>query len=361
MQHDVFATGLAHPGPDDILQTAHLYDRSYSEASRYPFPGYQRRDSRLLQLCGVTPLVPLLPAWWSDVVQLSPEPLRSLLSHLPAEDFYRGCLGERLVLEMESLVGSLRPRPIWARSPRLGKILLAFLPGGASHPLYRRYQERGSKNWLDLELVVSAHPWDILSMGSGSGFSTCQDLFGGDLAWVFNEKLPANLLDGGMAVAYVQQAGGDRWASRRMQARAIVRLLRSADGRDGILIDRCYGDSGRREALLAQLATLLAEAGLPLWIPPWYNTRGRVTESAGQAFPAYGPYQDFKGLPLPYLDQADSNQDFYWEPWSYCPRRTFHRLTSSVIEAAPDALFSPSKTVDLDRWIQKRVAALLDA
>ena len=360
MQHDAFAAGLAYPGPDDIRQTAHLYDRSYSEASRYPFPGYQRRDSRILRFCGVAPLVPLLPAWWSDVVALAPEPLRSLLSRLPAEDFYRGCLGERLTLEMESLVGSLRPKQAWARSPPLGKILLTFLPG-KRHPLYRRYQERGSKTWLNLELVVSAHPWDILSMGSGCGFSTCQDLFGGDLAWVFNEKLPANLLDSGMAVAYVQQAGGDRWASKRMQARAIVRLLRSADGRDGILIDRCYGDPGRREALLAQLAAQFAQARLPLWIPPWYNTRGRVSESLGQALPAYGPYQDFKGLPLPYLDQADSNQDFYWESWSFCPLRTFHRLTSSVIEAAPEALCAPIKTVDLDDWIQKHVAALLDA
>jgi hypothetical protein len=326
-----FADSLRVPTPRDIAQVRRRYERYYSSAYLLPFPGYRKRHPILQQLCGVQPMAPQLPAWWNDIVALMPECLRPLMERLPAADFYAGKLNPTLEQELRALGKQFATPPTWARSPRLGKLLLAML-SDASHPLYRRYEQRGYKRWQDVQIVISAHPWDILTMGTSEHFVTCQDLFGREAAAIFNEKLPANLLDSGMVVAYVQKACEDRWKIGRMKARIILRLLRTRRDHYGILLDRSYGDAGLATGLITQLDALIAACGLAHWMPPNYKGHEGIVVCLDQPFPAYGLPQQFHGLPLPYLDQGDMNQDFYWEPCQPMGGASSHRLHAAVVE-----------------------------
>ena len=321
-----FQTSLSTVGASDLARARKRYYSYYSQADSISFPGYRPRHRILRSLCGVYPCERPLPDWWRQELPplLAEQELRTLLAHVTNDDFYLGRLSDQLARELKQLGQRYDKTPPWARSPRLGKILLASLPGGASHPLYARYQDRGTKQHeSDRAVIVSAHPWDILSMGCSRHFSTCQALDGeNDDAKDYNDRLPANLLDSGMAVAYVPEADDDnRWELERMQARVILRLMRTRGGIWGVLIDRFYGDQGLCLAMEASLESLLKRAGLPRWVPAHYYRDWEVFHASEEGtVSVYGPLQDFSSYSTPDLDQNRFDDGFDWAT-IYAPRR----------------------------------------
>ena len=334
-----FVKGLADVSAKDLNTSRSLYSSYYSQTRDWPFPGYRQRHRRLLALCGVLQLTaPPLPAWWHKILALAPDEVRGVLSTMPAWDLYQGQLNPEHFAQLKERAGDVQEKPGWARSPRLSRILASFLPGEKQHELYRQFEQRGNKLKADTPLVVSAHPWDILSMGCSRHFSTCQDLTGkAEGAHYQNAMLPANLLDNGMVVAYTPDEGSsDRWDLQHMHTRTILRLLWSPGARNwGVLIDRFYGDAGQMEAIRHTLALRFAQLGLAHFSPPRYYQHKQgvfldVASPSDMLLDARGPRQPFGDHPNPYLDQYRANSyTFRWEPVP--ADATYRRLIASVI------------------------------
>ncbi|MBO0783619.1 MAG: hypothetical protein J2P37_32815, partial [Ktedonobacteraceae bacterium] len=186
----------------------------------------------------------------------------------------------------------------------------AVLPPGERQWRISQYEQRGCSDWERLQMVISTHPWDILTIGAGKGYRSCQHLIDGEQ----REHLPANLLDQAMLVAYVTDPTQNRWEIKRMYARIIVRLLRSERGW-GILLDRGYGDRGYELALRTTLERHILAKGFPLWeASSSLRSQGFQIRSA---FYATGPLQRFLSYNMPYLDQVGAE-------WSRISSPHFH-------------------------------------
>jgi hypothetical protein len=255
------------------------------------------------------------------------------LKELSAKEFFTGALlphTQRRIQESFQQAGKI---PAWARSSRLGKLLQELwsrLPDERNQWTglwHGHYQNRGPAQSL---LVVSSHPWDILTMGQGLEFRTCQAL---DSDW--NSHLPANLQDRGMVVAYLlrlvqgdrgpcsvdelaaelAQAQQNRWAPKRMAARVILRLLRSTRNRRwGIYVDRCYGPQELVPHLLAGVRQVVRLHHLPQWLP-----EASPLSPTLELGPGEGGLQLFFGSPsleeaeqLPYLDAPSGGGRCWW-------------------------------------------------
>jgi hypothetical protein len=332
-----FVNALREISQEDLARAERLYESTYSQANSIPFPGYRSRHRYLLNLCGVHPLImaPQLPPWWQEILLLAPTEVQPVLSQLSAHDFYQGQLNKTLFAQLKETGRACTSTPGWARSPRLGKILSSFLP--TAHPLYKQFELRGCKLQENIQLVVSAHPWDVLTMGTSRHYATCQDITGQGEGAYQNKLLPANLLDSGMLVAYIADEPFDRWCIRRMQTRTILRLLWSKQTRKwGVLIDRFYGDVGQMKAMHYTLALLLQQHGLALWCPPFYYQYQQgiyvpVATPNDPLLDVRGPQQRFGPYALPYLDQTRANPDFQWQR-VYGRSPGMRRLVATVIE-----------------------------
>jgi hypothetical protein len=314
----------------ELDRAAHLFQK-YELANTWRFPGYRRRHRCLRQLTGVLPITPVIPPWWEVVPWYIDEPLRGLLLSISPDEFYQGCL----TAEREEILLRLRAsHPEWGlqRSPRITRILQAMLKEGKDHPSYKLFVNRGTKRWKNTALIVSVHPWDLLTFGCGKSYSSCQHLEHGDS----NEQLPANLLDSGLAVAYVANLGENRWQPKRMEARVLLRLLQNGQGKRGILIDRFYGDVGYIETMRQHLTRLIRHHGLGVWQPLHYyeHTATRSYEHL-LSFDAYGPLQHFQDYPTPYLDQAKHRHgDLCSWIARYRHWNLYHALEAQVVEIA---------------------------
>ncbi|MBX5459303.1 MAG: hypothetical protein IRZ31_20615 [Thermogemmatispora sp.] len=294
----------------ELVRTQEQYD-TFALARLVPFPGYRRRHAILRRLCGIYPCQRSVPSWWHALLDelarfgVSPS-LIALLREVEEPEFYGGCLlgahAERLK-EIGACSGP--PRPAWTRSPRLGKILEALGQREGSEEerqcilrWYQQYQNRGAKEGQRI-LIISAHPWDILSMGSGRSYRTCQALDQENVS-SYQRRLPSNLLDAGMLVAYIPsslEAIRDRWTLQRMEARCILRLLFCPHLRRWVIyIDRCYGDVSLSQMLRAGIEQLLEQRGIA--------SSGYVGSGSPASFlPVRGRLLSFPdGLWEPYLD-----------------------------------------------------------
>jgi hypothetical protein len=344
MYTDTLQSSLAGTEGVDVGRVISLYQRYYTRSHLLPFPGYRKRHPLLRMLCGIYACPPQIPNWWyyELIPQLPDEKLRSILTRITPEDFYQGKLNPSLEGEMKSYRQTLRPSPAWTRSPRIGCMLIASLVGGTSHVLYARYLDRGMKKGPNQQVVVSAHPWDILTMGCSRHYQSCQALDGsGHKATEYNDQLPANLLDSGMLVAYIPEScEASRWDLRRMQTRVILRLLRDRAGTWGILIDRFYGDLGQSLALEASLIDILSRASLQRWMPLRYYRDSCALTFDGETIGVWGPLQSFGSHWCPYLDQGRVNEDFCWVNQ---PRhgRVYQRLAAYALPC-PVGAFAPN-------------------
>ncbi|MBE3568417.1 MAG: hypothetical protein IMW90_22090 [Thermogemmatispora sp.] len=328
---ETFAHTLAHMSADELEQARARYEK-FSLARTVPFPGYRRRHAILRRLCGVYPCRRSIPHWWYTMLDelvsscsSADTPLIDLLREIGEEEFYGGCLLGTHVVDFKELGSRFVSRPAWSRSPRLARILQAFGQKAMTDEerqrflhLYQRYQNRGGKEEQPV-FIVSAHAWDILSMGSGKSYRTCQALDGDA---VQRRQLPANLLDSGMLVAYIPsslEAIQDRWTLQRMQARCILRLL-FCRHRWLIYIDRCYGDTSLSDSLRKGITQLLQQHGITYW----YRGLFPFSEEDDYCL-AKGPLQFFPGpLFYPYLDA-----ELMWHE-VYQRGRTYHRLQGSL-------------------------------
>ncbi|MBO0789850.1 MAG: hypothetical protein J2P36_02735 [Ktedonobacteraceae bacterium] len=314
-----------------LCHTVELYNQYYGSGSSYyhahsvPFPGYRPRHRLLRQLTGVFPLEPALPAWWKEEVcpLIQPPELRSLLERISPADFYAGRLTGEREQQFRLLAQERSRRPEWAQSPKLGRLLKTVLPPEEGHWLISQYEQRGSSGWEPLQIMLSAHPWDVLTMGAGKSYRSCQHLIDGGE----RDRLPANLLDNGMLVAYVTDPTQNRWDVERMYARIIVRLLRSERGW-GLLLDRGYGDPGYELALRTYLQRHFLAKGFSLWEATYPIRSQRIQFRS--TFYATGPLQQFFTYDPPYLDQTAAD----WSQMIASSRQTYWVYMVSVREVA---------------------------
>nr|BBH92272.1 hypothetical protein KTA_04710 [Thermogemmatispora argillosa] len=330
-----FAGTLADMPADELAQACVRYER-FSLARTVPFPGYRRRHAILRRLCGVYPCRRSIPDWWYSMLNELPSSstdssLIRLLEEIEEEEFYGGCLLGTRAVHFKELGNRFAPRPAWAQSPRLARILQALGQGEMTEEArqrflgwYQLYLNRGSKEEQRV-FIVSAHAWDVLSMGSGKGYRTCQAL-DGDAPQC--RRLPTNLLDSGMLVAYVPaslEAIQDRWTLRRMEARCILRLLFCPRFRRWIIyIDRCYGDVSLVQALREGIVQQLQQRGIAYW---WPDLSPSSLED--DDFLVEGPLQFFPApFSWPYLDswRMDWNDCRRGER-IYCRLRGYLRLS----------------------------------
>jgi hypothetical protein len=307
---------------EDLAFVQDLYEEEYGStdpgpegdnAETWPFPGYQTRHRLLRQLCQVTPIKPVLPPWWSELCQVLPSNLAATFQSLTPEEFAEGLLTPAHHDQIK--------RQQWGRSPRLGRILSQALPQKEKHPLFQRFIARGTSHWQKKHMVISVHPWDIITMGSGKGYKTCLHLHHGE----WRDGLPATLRDSGLAVCYVVGPSQSRWLVERMEARVLLRLAKSQT-HWGVVLDRFYGDGALIQAMKTALLTILAQTGLSLWIPtPYETSTGDLKISTQQGFSVQGLPQHFGFYPLPLLNQPEAE-------WSINLENDTYNLEIRVVE-----------------------------
>lgn len=115
--------------------------------------------------------------------------------------------------------------------------------------LTRAVNNRGSKK-DSTYIYFSCDPWDIMRMGVGSSvsFGSCMNIV---TRGCYSNKLPNNLQDSNMGVAYVEK-DSDRGKVDGIMSRMIMRVLLTPIGYAAVF-DRMYGEQSARPAMVEAL------------------------------------------------------------------------------------------------------------
>lgn len=299
------------------------------------FPHYSPRLPRLAQLFGVYPIEFSLPSWWKElVIELQArnleEPLIELFRGATSKEFRVGQFETRRHKELRSQLSESAKRLI--SSPRIGKFLLKLF--GVNHPFMVSFNNRGDK-LREKEIVITGDPWDIVTMATrGKSWTSCQDYLTGG----YRQQVWANLSDSGMAIVYVRTRGDQ--SEKDMDTRVVLRYFWTYRRRpeeasiDGIVLDRFYGDASYIRAIQDLVSRIARDYAFVLFEYERYNSHQqgmevrRVSQTTSEVLTVRGPSVNFRGVPLPWMDNAKWKQER--------KRRGFHRLEAKVRPVNPD-------------------------
>lgn len=243
----------------DLYTKARL---SYS----YPLPDVLPMHHPILQqLEGVYPMVDALPPWWTQVVENGDPMLKPLLQAVTIREWRLGVLDQE---RWHSWKRNLSPQEQEVvqctftelmRSPKL----IATLPTSQTRNWFK---ERGPKDTPeDLDLIISFRPEYLLNMSNGCGWTSCQHLHEGS----YNEHLPGNWYDTGMAVAMVIPRGATIWQGVESERRGVVlarttlRVFFDHEQTPVIVIGCCYDNNQTLlSLLLSRLVALFRDQRL---------------------------------------------------------------------------------------------------
>jgi hypothetical protein len=244
-----------------------LYTKARLSQS-YPLPDVLPMHHPVLQqLEGVYPMVDTLPPWWTHWASRSDPILKPLLQAVTMREWRLGVLNQE---RWRSWKRDMSPQELeHFQLTSTGNRLLHSPKLIAALTTYDQkvwFEKRGPKDTpQDLDLIISFRLEYLLNMSNGCGWTSCQHLYEGS----YNERLPGNWYDTGVAVAMVVPRGADIWQGVEREkdgvilARTTLRVFIEHNNTPVVVICRPYDNNKTLlSLLLSRLVTLFRDHGL---------------------------------------------------------------------------------------------------